>query len=64
MNASSYQSDLEIHVGEYLKETLGTIEMSPQELAHKLNCNTSDIKEILNGKSSMAHPIAQKLDTI
>lgn len=62
MMTNTHISDLAIHSGEFLKETLETIGMTQVELANKLGVSPQAINEIINCNESITLAIAFKLE--
>ena len=59
-----YQSDLAIHVGEFLAETIESIGMSQAELAKRMNRPHQAINEIVAGKKSVTPQTAFELESV
>lgn len=59
-----YQSDLAIHVGEFLAETIESIGMSQTELAKRMNRPHQAINEIVAGKKSVTPQTALELESV
>lgn len=59
-----YISDLAIHVGEFLKETLEEIGMTQVELANRLGRPVQAINEIIKGKKSITSKTALELENV
>jgi len=64
MGANIYNSDLAIHPGEFLKETLEEIEMSQAELSRRLGRPIQVINEIIKGKKSITSTTALELEDV
>ncbi|CAA6810966.1 MAG: HTH-type transcriptional regulator / antitoxin HigA [uncultured Sulfurovum sp.] len=59
-----YQTDLAIHPGELLEETLEDIGMSQRELANRLGRPVQAINEIIKGKKSITSATALELEDV
>ena len=64
MEISTYISDLAIHPGELLEETIEEIGMSQAELANRLGRPTQAINEIIKGKKSITPATAIELEDV
>lgn len=64
MMTNTYHSDLAIHVGEFLEETLEHIGMSQQELSNRLGRPIQTINEIIKGKKSITSQTALELEDV
>ncbi len=64
METNIYQSDLAIHPGELLEETLEEIAMSQAELANRLGRPLQAINEIIKGKKSITPKTALELEDV
>ncbi len=64
MMTNKYNSDLAIHVGEFLEETLEDIGMSQSELANRLGRPFQAINEIIKGKKSITSTTALELEDV
>jgi len=64
METNTYISDLAIHPGELLEETLEEIGMSQAELANRLGRPTQAINEIIKGKKSITPTTAIELEDV
>jgi len=64
MMTNTYQSDLAIHPGEFLEETLEELGMSQAELAHRLGRPAQAINEIIKGKKSITPATALELEDV
>ena len=59
-----YSSDLAIHAGEFLEETLEEIAMTQSELANRLGRPIQAINEIIKGKKSITSTTALELEDV
>ena len=64
METNTYISDLAIHPGELLEETIEEIGMSQAELANRLGRPTQAINEIIKGKKSITPATAIELEDV
>lgn len=64
MMTNIYQTDLAIHPGEFLEETLEDIGMSQRELANRLGRPVQAINEIIKGKKSITSVTALELEDV
>ena len=64
MMTNIYQSDLAIHPGEFLEETLEELGMSQAELANRLGRPAQAINEIIKGKKSITSTTALELEDV
>ncbi len=64
MMTNIYNSDLAIHVGEFLEETLEEIGMTQSELANRLGRPTQTVNEIIKGKKSITSTTALELEDV
>jgi len=64
METNTYISDLAIHPGELLEETIEEIGMSQAELANRLGRPTQAINEIIKGKKSITPTTAIELEDV
>ena len=64
METNTYISDLAIHPGELLEETIEEIGMSQTELANRLGRPTQAINEIIKGKKSITPTTAIELEDV
>lgn len=64
METNIYQSDLAIHAGEFLEETLEEIGMTQSELSNRLGRPTQTINEIIKGKKSITPTTALELEDV
>ncbi|MEA3521699.1 MAG: HigA family addiction module antitoxin [Campylobacterota bacterium] len=64
METNIYQSDLAIHAGEFLEETIEELGMSQAELANRLGRPTQTINEIIKGKKSITPTTALELEDV
>ncbi len=64
METNAYISDLAIHPGELIEETLEEISMSQAELANRLGRPTQAINEIIKGKKSITPATAMELEDV
>lgn len=64
METNIYQSDLAIHPGEYLEETLQDLGMSQVELSNRLGRPFQAINEIIKGKKSITSTTAIELEDV
>ncbi len=64
METNAYMSDLAIHPGELLEETIEEIGMSQVELANRLGRPTQTINEIIKGKKSITPATAIELEDV
>ncbi len=64
METNTYISDLAIHPGELLAETIEEIGMSQAELANRLGRPTQAINEIIKGKKSITPTTAIELEDV
>jgi len=64
MMTNRYISDLAIHPGEFLEETLEEIGMSQVELANRLGRPQQAINEIIKGKKSITSTTALELEDV
>ena len=64
MMTSKFNSDLAIHAGEFLEETLEEIAMTQAELANRLGRPLQAINEIIKGKKSITSTTALELEDV
>ncbi|MDD2450592.1 MAG: HigA family addiction module antitoxin [Sulfurovum sp.] len=64
METNIYQSDLAIHPGEFLEETIEELGMSQAELANRLGRPVQAINEIIKGKKSITSTTALELEDV
>ena len=64
MMTNIYNSDLAIHPGEFLEETIEEIGMSQAELANRLGRPMQAINEIIKGKKSITSTTALELEDV
>lgn len=64
MMTNTYISDLAIHAGEFLEETLEEIGMTQAELANRLGRPLQAINEIIKGKKSITSTTALELEDV
>ncbi|MDO9303995.1 MAG: HigA family addiction module antitoxin [Sulfuricurvum sp.] len=64
METNRYISDLAIHPGEFLEETLEAISMSQAELSNRLGRPLQAINEIIKGKKSITPTTALELEDV
>lgn len=64
METNIYHSDLAIHPGEFLEETLDAIGMSQAELSNRLGRPVQAINEIIKGKKSVTPATALELEDV
>lgn len=64
MMTNTYISDLAIHAGEFLEETLEEIGMTQAELANRLGRPIQAINEIIKGKKSITSTTALELEDV
>jgi HTH-type transcriptional regulator/antitoxin HigA len=64
MTTNTYSSDLAIHVGEFLEETLEEIGMTQSELANRLGRPLQMVNEIIKGKKSITSTTALELEDV
>jgi len=64
MMTNRYISDLAIHAGEFLEETLEEIRMTQAELANRLGRPLQAINEIIKGKKSITPETALELEDV
>lgn len=64
MMTKTYTSDLAIHAGEFLEETLEAIGMTQAELANRLGRPLQAINEIIKGKKSITSTTALELEDV
>jgi len=64
MMTNTYISDLAIHAGEFLEETLEEIGMTQAELAHRLGRPLQAVNEIIKGKKSITSTTALELEDV
>jgi len=64
METNYYQSDLAIHPGEFLEETLEDLGMSQIELSDRIGRPTQAINEIIKGKKSITSATALELEDV
>lgn len=64
METNIYQSDLAIHPGEFLEETIEELGMSQAELANRLGRPIQAINEIIKGKKSITSTTALELEDV
>jgi len=64
METNIYQSDLAIHPGELLEETIEELRMSQAELANRLGRPVQTINEIIKGKKSITSTTALELEDV
>ena len=61
---NTYNSDLAIHAGEFLEETLEEIGMTQSELANRLGRPVQMVNEIIKGKKSITSTTALELEDV
>lgn len=64
MMTNTYISDLAIHAGEFLEETLEEIGMTQVELANRLGRPIQAVNEIIKGKKSITSTTALELEDV
>lgn len=64
MMTNMYNSDLAIHPGEFLEETLDEIGMTQSELSNRLGRPVQAINEIIKGKKSITSTTALELEDV
>ena len=64
MMTNSYNSDLAIHAGEFLEETLKEIGMTQSELSNRLGRPLQMVNEIIKGKKSITSTTALELEDV
>lgn len=64
METNIYHSDLAIHPGEFLEETIEELGMSQAELANRLGRPVQAINEIIKGKKSITSTTALELEDV
>lgn len=64
METNYYQSDLAIHPGEFLEETLEDLGMSQIELSNRIGRPSQAINEIIKGKKSITSATALELEDV
>jgi HTH-type transcriptional regulator/antitoxin HigA len=64
MITNTYNSDLAIHPGEFLEETLGAVGMTQAELSNRLGMPVQTINEIIKGKKSITSTTALELEYV
>lgn len=64
METNIYHSDLAIHPGEFLEETIEELGMSQAELANRLGRPVQAINEIIKGKKSITSATALELENV
>jgi len=64
MTTNTYISDLAIHPGDFLEETIEEIGMSQVELANKLGRSVQVVNEIIKGKRSITSAMALELEKV
>lgn len=64
MTTNTHTSDLAIHAGEFLEETLEAIGMTQAELANRLGRPLQAINEIIKGKKSITSTTALELEDV
>ncbi len=64
MMTNTYNSDLAIHAGEFLEETLEEIGMTQSELANRLGRPVQMVNEIIKGKKSITSTTALELEDV
>ena len=64
MTTDIYNSDLAIHAGEFLEETLEEVGMTQSELANRLGRPLQMVNEIIKGKKSITSTTALELEDV
>lgn len=64
MMTNTYISDLAIHPGEFLEETLKEMGMTQAELANRLGRPIQVVNEIIKGKKSITSTTALELEDV
>jgi len=62
--SEEYFTDSPIHPGEYLRDFIKEIKITSKQLAQQLEIDEQTLRAILDGKSPITSPIAERLGDI